>query len=284
MSYQTSDSKKAAIPAAILEHIEDCSGDALRVALFVVRTRSVHTDAISTALHLSPAAVETALRYWADAGVTLCAVRTTEPDPKLAVLLQTVQYLFGETLSQEKRRVIVSVYLTDRIPPEYLLTCFRHFKENGYTLKQLNPMHKQILAWYASGVKTVPELNELFCEKNKADAFHAEVAALLGCATETFTKYEQKLIDTWRTAYHYDQDFVAHALSGIPASQPDKRTVRYVNGILKAWHGKGYISVRQIIEAAGPRNAMPTGRALDQNDDPILRQRGHVPKFTPSEE
>lgn len=100
------------------------------------------------------------------------------------------------------------------------------------------------------------------------------MAGVFGLENAKFTKLEKNMIAAWFEEYGYGREMIAEAL----AEAGEHRTVRYVNGILRAWYTKGHRTVRDVMaESAGTmRNFQPASPA----PKPVLgRGLRRVPKF-----
>ena len=88
-----------------------------------------------------------------------------------------------------------------------------------------------------------------------------ETAGLFGLADAKFTKAESRAVVDWYESFGYDAAMIAEAI----AHAGEKKSVKYVNGILRAWHTKGYKTVRDVmaesaLQAENVRAAEPAAQ------------------------
>ena len=78
-----------------------------------------------------------------------------------------------------------------------------------------------------------------------------------------FTKADSRAIADWYESYGYGPDMIAEAA----AYAGEKKSVKYVNGILRAWYTKGYKTVRDVMaeSAMGSSNVQAAAPAVKHN-------------------
>ena len=82
-------------------------------------------------------------------------------------------------------------------------------------------------------------------------------------ADAKFTKADSRAIADWYESYGYGPDMIAEAA----AYAGEKKSVKYVNGILRAWYTKGYKTVRDVMaeSAMGSSNVQAAAPAVKHN-------------------
>ena len=117
---------------------------------------------------------------------------------------------------------------------------------------------RALLGWQAEGIDTA-EAAEATCPAGAARENEAAVAGVFGPGKRQVHQAGKNMIAAWFEEYGYGREMIAEAL----AEAGEHRTVRYVNGILRAWYTKGHRTVRDVMaESAGTmRNFQPASPA-----------------------
>ena len=135
-------------------------------------------------------------------------------------------------------------------------------------------IERALLGWQAEGIDTADAAERHLALLAQREKNEAAVAEVFGLENAKFTKLEKNMIAAWFEEFGYGREMIAEAL----AEAGGHRTVRYVNGILRAWFTKGHRTVRDVMaESAGAmRNFQPAA----PSSRPVLSKGlRHVPKF-----
>lgn len=256
-----------AVPQLLLAKLPEAQGDWVRVALFILSTGDTDPERIARSLRLkSPEKAREALLYWQGAGLLeVCENEqctcdlTAKPararkrmttrevtsaavgDPAIMTLVQESQRLTGGVVNETDQNIFVTLYRDDGVPVEVILLCIAHFTALGK--RNARYIERAILTWQSEGIATAEAVEAHLQRLARHEEFEKEVAALLRMPCATFTKSENSLIASWYEDFGYGGAMIAEAI----ACAGDKQTVRYLNGILRAWHGKGYKTVRDVM-------------------------------------
>ena len=287
-----------AVPSLLLRHLDRADGDALRVALAVLRDGEVREGALAQEFsgRLSAAELEKILVYWTGAGL-LVSERETAPaptpakpapkpprlsarevaaaaqnDPQVAVLITESQNLLGGLLGEADSNLLVSLYLQDGLPVDLILTGIAHFVAKYK--RSVRYIARGLLSWWGEGIRSCADLERYLALLALRERCEAEVAEIMATPASSFTAGERTLIARWYEEYCYGREMIEAACQ----RAGDKRSARYLNGMLKKWYSKGYRSPSDL-EAEGPVNLQETGREITPERDLLLRNPDHTPKF-----
>lgn len=285
------------VPQLIFTKLPQVEDDWLRVALYVVATGQTDEASVARALRLKgPERAREALVYWKGAGlletadapaapaadIAAAPVRTrltapeiahaAEGDPAVSQLVQECQRLWGGVIPQGDANILASLYLADGLPIDLILLGVAHFTALGK--RSARYIERALLGWQAEGIDTADAAERHLALLAQREKNEAAVAEVFGLENAKFTKLEKNMIAAWFEEFGYGREMIAEAL----AEAGGHRTVRYVNGILRAWFTKGHRTVRDVMaESAGAmRNFQPAA----PSSRPVLSKGlRHVPKF-----
>ena len=285
MAYRLVENKgdSVAVPQLVIAKLPELEDDWLRVALFVVATGETDPARIAAALRLkSPERAQTALVYWKGAGLlescgepqarggidaapaprahltTPEVASAAQGDPAIAGLVQECQALMGGVITQADTNILVSMYLSDGMPVDMILLGVAHFAALGK--RSARYIERALLGWQREGIDSGEAAERYLRLLDQRAAHEKETAKLLGLADAKFTKADSRAIADW---YGYGPDMIAEAA----AYAGEKKSVKYVNGILRAWYTKGYKTVRDVMaeSAMGSSNVQAAAPAVKHN-------------------
>lgn len=250
-----------AVPQIVFDRLDTAPGDCIRVALWMLAHAPSKAEDAAHALNLAPELAREAVFYWRGAGMELENAKASEKpalrlrsrlstpevtaaaegDAAVALLVQECQTLFGRVITESDVNILVSLYVSDGIPVDVILIGVAHFASLG---KNVRYIEKALLGWQREGIVTGEAAEaHLKCLAQRAER-EARVAKLFGMESDAaLTKSERTLINEWYEGFGYDDDMVAEALG----YAGERRTIRYVNGILRKWYGKGWRTVRDVM-------------------------------------
>lgn len=246
-----------AVPQLVLTHLAQADGDTVRAALYILQTGETDPRTLAKALNLpSVEAAKRALQYWAGAGL-LARERSTAPlatdeqkasridlaslnDPYVAVLCEEAQTALGKALSRSEMQRLVALYLEEGWQPDVLLLCCAETARLGR--RTVAAVSRELERWRAEGVETGEDAERHLKRIQLREEWYAETARLFGIETGALTRWERGAICRWHEEWHYGADMIEEALL-----RADKhRTVRYVDGILRAWRAQGITTVAAV--------------------------------------
>ena len=198
--------------------------------------------------------------------------RAAEGDPAVSQLVQECQRLWGGIVPQGDANILASLYLADGLPIDLILLGVAHFTALGK--RSARYIERALLGWQAEGIDTADAAERHLALLAQREKNEAAVAEVFGLENAKFTKLEKNMIAAWFEEFGYGREMIAEAL----AEAGGHRTVRYVNGILRAWFTKGHRTVRDVMaeNAGAMRNFQPAA----PSSRPVLSKGlRHVPKF-----
>lgn len=261
-----------AVPQLVLTHLPQADGDAVRVALYILQTGVCDPAALAKALALpSVEAAKRALQYWAGAGL-LVRERAAPPpaeepradkidlatlnDPYVSVLCEEAQPALGKALSRSELLRLVALYLEEGWQPDVILTCCAEVARQGrHTVAAVG---RELARWRAEGVETGEDAERHLKRIQLRESWFEETSKLFGVEAAALTRRERGAVIRWHEEWHYAADMIEEAL----LRADNHRTVRYVDGILRAWRAQGITTVaaaRGQGQLAGS-NILSTGR------------------------
>lgn len=244
-----------AVPQVVFAHLPRAEGDAVRVALYLLGGGAAEPRTIAHDLGLkSIEAAKRALQYWAGAGLLekdSAAPAAPEPapakidlaalnDPYVAVLCQEAQAALGRALGRSEMLRLVGLYLNDGWQPDVILTCCAEAaRQNRPTAAAVC---RELQRWREAGVETGEDAERYLKQEALRAQRWAQTAALFGAGADKLTRWERTAITRWHEEWGFDDAMIEEALLRAEAH----RTVRYVDGILRAWRAQGLLTVDAV--------------------------------------
>lgn len=244
-----------AVPQVVFAHLPRAEGDAVRVALYLLGGGAAEPRTIAHDLGLkSIEAAKRALQYWAGAGLLekdSAAPVAPEPapakidlaalnDPYVAVLCQEAQAALGRALGRSEMLRLVGLYLNDGWQPDVILTCCAEAaRQNRPTAAAVC---RELQRWREAGVETGEDAERYLKQEALRAQRWAQTAALFGAGADKLTRWERTAITRWYEEWGFDDAMIEEALLHAEAH----RTVRYVDGILRAWRAQGLLTVDAV--------------------------------------
>ena len=265
------------IPGALVHRGED-SGHTGRLA-------AVITDGLHRALGLSSVeAAKRALQYWAGAGLLVNdrgGAPIPEPekpqkidlaslnDPYVAVLCEEAQTAFGKALSRSEMQRLVGLYLTDGWQPDVILLCCAEVARQGR--RTIAAVARELIRWREAGVETGEDAERYLRRCKQREQWCAEAAEQFGIAADALTRWERSAIARWHEEWGIGREMIEEAL----LRAGNKTTIRYVDGILRAWRaqgittvsaarGQGQLSGSNILATQRPAPQQPAAASAQQ--------------------
>ena len=244
-----------AVPQVVFAHLPRAEGDAVRVALYLLGGGAAEPRTIAHDLGLkSIEAAKRALQYWAGAGLLekdSAVPAAPEPapakidlaalnDPYVAVLCQEAQAALGRALGRSEMLRLVGLYLNDGWQPDVILTCCAEAaRQNRPTAAAVC---RELQRWREAGVETGEDAERYLKQEALRAQRWAQTAALFGAGADKLTRWERTAITRWYEEWGFDDAMIEEALLRAEAH----RTVRYVDGILRAWRAQGLLTVGAV--------------------------------------
>lgn len=249
-----------AVPQLVFSQLARAEENCVRVALYLLATGSTDPRDIAHALGLkSQRAAEDALKWWAGAGLLEAERGAAAPlaapppvltqeemnlaalrDPIIATLTAEAQQNLGRALGPKDTQRLVSLYVNESYAPEVILLCCAHLAAGGRA--GIAALERELARWRDAGVETGEEAERYLQLLDARAKREAAVAGLLGLAPDSLRLADRRMIRRWYEEYGFDDAMVREAA----AHAEDKKEIRYLNGILKSWHGRGYTTPQQV--------------------------------------
>lgn len=250
-----------AVPQLIFTQLARADENCVRVALYILASGSTDPRDIAHALNLrSQRVAEDALKWWTGAGLleaergkaaeplagpaplltqeemNLAALR----DPVVATLTGEAQQNLGRTLGPKEMQRLVSLYVNESYAPEVILLCCAQIAAEGHA--GVPALERELARWRDAGVETGEDAErhlQLLAVRRQREA---GVAALLQIPPDSLRMADKRMIQRWYEEYGFDEAMVREAA----AHAEGKNEVRYLNGILKSWHGRGLRTPQEV--------------------------------------
>ena len=244
-----------AVPQVVFAHLPRADGDAVRVALYLLGGGAAEPRTIAHDLGLkSIEAAKRALQYWAGAGLLekdSATPAAPEPapakidlaalnDPYVAVLCQEAQAALGRALGRSEMLRLVGLYLNDGWQPDVILTCCAEAAHQNRPTAAA--VCRELQRWREAGVETGEDAERYLKQEALRAQRWAQTAALFGAGADKLTRWERTAITRWYEEWGFDDAMIEEALLHAEAH----RTVRYVDGILRAWRAQGLLTVDAV--------------------------------------
>ena len=217
-----------AVPQLVLTHLTQTDGDTIRAALYILQTHD--TDPRTMARALALPSIEAA----EPARVDLASVAN---DPYVAVLCQEAQSIFGKTLSRSEMQRLVGLYLNDGWQPDVILLCCAEVTRLGR--RTIAAVTHLLARWREDGVETGEDAERWLQRAKQREAWCQDAAAQFGIEPRALTNWERRTIARWHEEMGIGREMIDEAL----LRANGKNTVRYVDGILRAWRAQGITTI-----------------------------------------
>lgn len=246
------------VPQVVFDRLPEAPEQGVRVALWLLANAPAKAEDAAAALGLTQAEAREAVFFWRGAGLELeqacrpslrLRTRLSTPevtaaadgDPAVALLVQECQTLCGRVITESDVNILVSLYVSDGIPVDVILIGVAHFAAQGRNVRY---MEKALLGWQREGIVTAEAAEAHLRLLSERAEREKHVAKLFGMENDAaLTRAERALINEWYEGFGFGDDMVTEALG----YAGERRTVRYVGGILRKWYGKGWKTVRDVM-------------------------------------
>ena len=242
-----------AVPQLVLAHLTQTDGNTIRAALYILQTGDTDPHTMARALGLpSVEAARRALQYWAGAGLlekergTAAAPATAAPkkldlaslnDPYIAVLCEESQTALGKALSRSELMKLVTLYTEDGWQPDVILLCCAELARRKHGT--IAAVARELTCWREDGVETGEDAERYLRKVKQREEWCADAAAQFGITPDKLTGWERKAIARWHEEWGASAELIGEAI----LRAGDKLSVRYVDGILRAWRAQGITTV-----------------------------------------
>ena len=242
-----------AVPQLVFTHLAQADGDTIRAALYILQTGDTDPRTMARALGLpSIEAAKRALQYWAGAGLLEnerggSPAPAAEPrhadlasmanDPYVAVLSQESQAIFGKGISRNELQRLVDLYQIDGWKPDVILLCCAEVARLGR--RTVGAVAHLLARWREDGDETGEDAERWLQRAKQREAWCQDAAAQFGIEPRALTNWERRTIARWHEEMGIGREMIDEAL----LRANGKNTVRYVDGILRAWRAQGITTI-----------------------------------------
>ncbi len=263
------------VPKVVFDRLANTQDDWIRIALYIISTRNCNIDEIATNLRIKDKEqINKALLFWSGAGLiendfendskecnekneikqtkrvhltTAQVAQAASENEKIAFLLQECQRLMGKIVTQGDCNIFVSMYLCDAMPIDMILLGVAHFASQGKTSARY--VERALLSWQREGINTGSAAEHYLNTLIQCEEYTKRALVVFDKNVTKVNKAESNMICEWFEVYGYDEKMIAEAL----AHAGERKTIRYVNGILKRWNEEGYKTLKDVIQSSADK-------------------------------
>lgn len=160
----------------------------------------------------------------------------------------TIQRLYkSRTISSKETQLFKKMIEEYHFDPEtvtYLVGyCMERIesKEHPFTSKQIISYLSTVAeAWHNAGIQDYDSAEQYVANTKQQMKIVYDVFHYLGIKREPM-EWEKETIAAWSDSFGYDMTIITEAMR-----RSNKPNIRYINGVLKNWHDKGFTSLEQI--------------------------------------
>ena len=197
----------------------------------------------------------------------------TMDSAEFAALTTEVQSALGRVLSGTELKILFGIYDYLALPPEVICVLVRYCMER--TEKRQGPgrrpslrtIEREAYAWANREISTLEMAETHLRNLEHLESETARVKSAVGISGRELSSTERKYIESW-IAMGFDAEALALAYDRT-VLKTGRLQWKYMDSIVRSWHGKGLHSLREIREgdtlspAQAPR---PAGAAPDQSE------------------
>ena len=196
-------------------------------------------------------------------------VRRSRSDPEFQALVEETQSALGRVLSSADLKKLFGIYDELALPADVIMLLVHHCREEhderygatrhlGFAV-----IEKQAYAWFDREIVTYERAEEYLAELRRRKSRTAEIRRAIGIRDRDLVPTERRYIDSW-----IDMGFGPEALA-LAADRTVTNTGelkwRYMDSIVRSWHGKGLHTVSEIEQ--GDRRPAAVSRTASAAPD-----------------
>ncbi len=285
-----------AVPQIVFSRLASAGSDdaRFRVALYILGSGGAEASQVAQALGLSRLQVDAALQYWEGAGVlenhtppqaqplpiapkpkrltTREVAKASSNDATLGLLVGELQRVYGCILSESDINIFVSLYVQDNFAADLILTAAAEAAKRGATSAKY--AEKVLFGWRKNGINSCDDADSYLRLQAKREQREQQLAERMNLKWDPFTLADKKKIAIWFEEYGYEIDMIEQARMSAGDKHND---IRYIAGVLKNWHGKGYKTPRDLAQGNENHNLRSTRSAPTFKQDLLANITSYVP-------
>ncbi len=266
------------VPNIVFARLENTEDEWLRIALYIIKTGTCDENEISKDLRIrSKDKIKQALLFWKGAGLiedsclenehsalqeaekqekpaqrkvhlnTQQVSKAAEQNKKISFLLQECQRLLGGVVTQGDCNIFASMYISDAMPIDMILLGVAHFAAMGK--KNARYIERALLSWQRDGINSGRAAEAYLHGLIQKEEYVKRALGVFSKENMKVSKAESLLICDWFEAYGYDEAMIAEAI----AHAGEKKTVKYVNGILRRWYDEGHKTLQDLMQSSADK-------------------------------
>lgn len=177
-------------------------------------------------------------------------VRRSQSDPAFQDLVKETEQTLGRILSSTELKKLFGIYDDLSLPPEVIMLLIHHCREEheerygatrhlGFAV-----IEKEAYAWFNREIMTYEQAESWLSELDRRKSLAGEIQRAMGIRNRELSATERRYIMSW-----IDLGFGPEALA-LAADRTVTNTGelkwRYMNSIVRSWHGKGLHTVAEI--------------------------------------
>lgn len=182
-------------------------------------------------------------------------------------ILYQVETLFDKVLSKSDTDSLLYIYNT----LGFKVDLFEYLIEYCATMKKKNCRYLEATAigWYQDGIKTKAQAKEQYALMSSVCRIYYKT---LGITRKAPTTIEQEFFKTWTKDYGFGEDMIEEACKRAILNTQNP-TIKYVNGILSAWHNEGITDFNGIKQAD---LAHAKAKSIKKANEPVKKTTGNT--------
>ena len=187
---------------------------------------------------------------------------------EFSIVIDETQRRLGKKLSSDEMIRLYSIYDYLRLPPEVILLLITHcIKESRITGDGRAPSVRYIeqaaFTWEREGVFSIEQAEEYLKSLEARKSARGEIKKAMQISNREFTATEKQYVDGWiDMGFEPEAIAIAYDRTVIATGGPK---IRYMDGILKRWHGEGVFTASKIVEMDGARSKRSTPSGADRS-------------------
>ncbi len=277
----------------INEYMPKANGDYVKIYLFGLKQATNHQSVtidnrdLAKNFSLTEGDVIAAWQYWEEQGILKVEYsgmdtvvitydhilskmlvgeqpeKAPETEPNKSPAEERIQNMFvaiegmtGRPLSANELQFYKTCLEELRFTPETVVLLVEYSmnmigkKDRGFTATQmLNYIKEVARSWSDAGVRDHTQAEAHMKKAAEQQKNLYDIFKYLGLNRQPM-EWEKKMIASWTSDYGYDAAIILLALE-----RTNTPNIRYIDGILKSWHQKGYRSVEDIQQETKPASA-----------------------------
>ena len=200
-------------------------------------------------------------------------VQAGQTDATLGHLMDELQRLFGTVIGESDLTLFVTLYVQDAYPADLILLAASEAAANG--AKRARYVEKILATWQQAGISDCTSADRYLKAQAERTAREQALAKRMGLAgADPFTSADKRKISSWYEDFNYADEMIDTARLAAGDKAAD---VKYLHGILKKWHGKGFATARDVQQSGEGANLRATRTTAETSEDVLMQNTGYVP-------